>query len=98
MRVVYDFQVSLDLGKAVGEIGALMEAVNSHLSTMGYDEKVKASGQFLTGTFECDRELTPKERKEIQAMMQKSFRERLPEYDLAVHLSYKPSKSISQSA
>lgn len=95
----YMFPVTIDLGKAVGEVGQIIDRVNDSLSTWGVSERVGCRGECGSWTLTVSRELTDEEIEVVRAMIEKGVRERLPDLGLRVSTPCcKPGKSSYQSA
>jgi len=58
---VYDVIFSLNLATAFPEVGELMNSVNTHLSSMGYDEKLTLRSRPIKMTLTLKREPTEEE-------------------------------------
>ncbi len=65
MSFVYDIQFSLNLAIAFPEVGALFKSINTHLSTMGYEEKLTARGRPIKMTLTLEREPTEEEKAKM---------------------------------
>ena len=69
MKYVYDIQFSLNLANVLPEVRALTESVNTHLSSMGYDEKLTLRGQPIKMTLTVEREPTDEEIAKMKDIM-----------------------------
>jgi len=61
----YEFELSVDLGKAIPEVGSLCSELNSHMSSVGFDEQLSISARVGCMTLESSRLLTKEEESEI---------------------------------
>ena len=84
--IQYEYPLTIDLGKAVGELGQIMARVNASLSSWGVSEQVGCRATVGIWTLTVSRELTDEEHEVVRAMIEKATRERLPDLDLRVSM------------
>lgn len=69
MSVQYDIQFSLNLATVIPEVGEATKAVNDHLSTMGFQERITLRGRPIKMTLTLDREATEEEIAKVKDMI-----------------------------
>lgn len=101
MKYEYSCLFSLDLGKLSVEVGDLMESLNTHLSSMGTNERITArSEQFQLFVCTLDRELTEEDKTKMKDMLTKGVNETgspLAKYGMVCSEIRRKSGNVSQS-
>ena len=96
-RIHYKINLSFNLGKAIGEVGLLIESVNSMLSRHGVGAGLVVRSQGLSMNLSVDRELTTKERAKLKGLLIEQFEKHFPEWGFKIDsMRRKSSKSHSQ--
>lgn len=98
MRIEYEAIFQIDLGDAVPEVGELMNRLNSHLSTAGYDEKLQLKADIFSMSLSVSRELNEKEIHRMKTLLSSEVMNRLPQYDIRLKSFGRKSGNVQQSA
>jgi hypothetical protein len=101
MKYEYSCLFSFDLGKLSSEVGDFMTSLNSHLSSMGVNERLSArSGEFQLFVCTLDRELTQSEIMKMKTTMTEAVNavgSPLAQYGLVCSEVRRKSGNVSQS-
>jgi hypothetical protein len=73
MKVEYEFEVGIDLGKAIPQVGELIDSVNSELSTLGDFPKIKCESRLVTGCFTAIAPLSQTDEEIVKNLIQEQF-------------------------
>ena len=80
----YLIPVTCNLGKVFSSVGEMVDSVNETMHGFGFPEEMSVRSQILTNRLTVERELTHEEKLKIYALMQETYREKLPEQELEV--------------
>ena len=96
---VYRYPITIDLGKAVSEVGELIDSLNAGLSTCGVSDRIKCQTEIGCSVITVGRALTEEEVETMRTALERGLREdALPEFDLRVGTPCcKSGNSSSQS-
>lgn len=96
MSYHYEIPLALDLGKAVPEVGSLVNSVNANLTTLGVEERVAITGEVACLTLTVSRPLSYEEEETMRGFVREQFA--VEELPLIVQpLRSKSGKSGSES-
>lgn len=76
MSIEYDIQFSLNLANVFPEVGGLTNSINTHLSSMGYDERLTLRGRPIKMTLTVEREMTEEEIAKMKDLITAHFCEK----------------------
>ena len=99
MKVVYEAQFRLDLGKAIPEIGQMVNRLNDILSRDGYDEKLVLTDQGIIPPMvvTANRELTEQEQETMKKILREQMQVTFPQYGVELHSFRRQSGNVQQS-
>lgn len=95
---LYEICFRFDIGKAVAPVGELANELNTHLATMGYNEKLAITSELPPVTLEVSRELTDHEEEKVKTLIAEQFRSAFPTWDVCLVRFYRKSGNVQQSA
>lgn len=93
--MTYVFTFSVDLCKAISEVGALIDSVNAGLSTFGVPDRVGVRSRALRMTVESPRALTKQETAELRDESLAVIRDRFPQLDVRFESVRRQSRKSS---
>ena len=82
MKVTYIAKFRIDMGKAIPAVDDLLSGVNTHLATMGCDERLKCYTSLPDLEMTVDRELTEEESYKMKVLLESQFVEHFGKYDV----------------
>ena len=95
--MIYDIKVSIDLGRAVPEVGALCDNLNHELAKFGLDEKLSIWSALVGRTLTSDRELTTEEIDKVKTLFTQEFSAKFPTWNVKVEVIRRKSGNVQQS-
>lgn len=100
MKFQYQATFRVDLGKAIPEIGDMLERVNAGVSNAGYSEKLSLmhDGLIPPLVVTADRELKPHEQEKMKAIILENVQQHFPQYDVRLVEFRRKSGHVSQEA
>lgn len=97
MKYEYEATFRIDVGQAIPAVGELLESVNAHLATDGYDERLKCHAPIGSMVVTVDRELTESEQHKMRTILAAQMIEAMPKYDIRLVDFRRKSGNVSQS-
>jgi hypothetical protein len=76
---IYLIAVTCDLGATLPSVGEMVNEVNEHMASFGFQEKMLIRSQLCELKMATDRPLTDEEKATIHKDMEASFTEKLPQ-------------------
>lgn len=97
-RIHYKINLSFNLGKAIGEVGLLIDSVNAMISNYGVGAGLVVRSRGLSMNLSVNRELTTKERAKLKGLLLEQFEKHFPKWGFKIDsMRRKSSNSHSQS-
>ena len=97
MKCEYEATFRIDVGQAIPAVGELLESVNAHLATAGYDERLECHASIGSMVVTVDRELTEGEQHKMRTILAAQMIEAMPKYDIRLVDFRRKSGNVSQS-
>ena len=97
MKYEYEATFRIDVGQAIPAVGELLESVNAHLATDGYDERLECHAPIGSIVVTADRELTESEQQKMRTILAAQMIESMPKYDIRLVDFRRKSGNVSQS-
>lgn len=97
MKIEYEAIFHIDMGQAIPAVGELLASVNAHLSSEGYDERLKCHAPIGSMVVTVDRELTESEQHKMRTILAAQMIEAMPKYDIRLVDFRRKSGNVSQS-
>lgn len=97
MKYEYEAIFGIDLGKAIPGVGELLDGVNTHLASAGYDQRLKCTSQIPPLVVTVDRELTEEEQHKMKTIIEAQMIEGMPKQDIRLVSFRRKSGNVSQS-
>jgi hypothetical protein len=72
----------MDTGKAIPEVGAVLDSVNGLMGDMGFDEKLRLRTNIQIVTLTVGAKLTEEQQQVVKTVMESHMVEAMPQYDL----------------
>ena len=97
MELQYEATFRVEVGQVIPAFGALLESVNAHLATDGYDERLQCHATVGSMVVTVDRELTESEKYKMKTILTAKMIEAMPKYDIRLVDFRRKSGNVSQS-
>jgi ABC-type glycerol-3-phosphate transport system substrate-binding protein len=97
MKFIYEIDISADLGNMLSPIGDMMENVNSHLATVGFNEKLSLRSKISTMTLTIEHELNDNEKDKVKETIISQFNSAHPAWKVKVESFRRQSGNVQQS-
>lgn len=98
MTFEYKIQLSVDLGNAVPEVGALLKELNTGLSEFGCDEKLMVRAELFSCTLTSPRELTEQDQETVKKALLEEFQRLQPAWNVKVESFRRKPGNVQQQA
>lgn len=93
----YEAEFRINVGKAIPAVGELLDSINAHLSTDGYDERLECHAPIGRIVVTVDRELTESEQHKMKTLLEAQMIEAMPKYDIRLISFRRKSGNVQQS-
>jgi hypothetical protein len=94
----YKFELSMDLGKAIPEVGAVMDSVNSNMPSFGFDGQYSLLSSIGDITVQSPRPFTNDEEQRLVKEFNDMLSERLPNLGIRCTNVRRQPGNVPQSA
>lgn len=98
MKIVYEATFSIDLGNAIESVGALMDQLNAALAKTGHQEKLRTTSKLFTISVTVDRELNEKENYKMKTLIESTYVNAFPKFDVRLVSFCRQSGNVQQLA
>lgn len=93
----YEAIFRINMGKAIPAVGDLLNRINTHLSTDGYDEQLECHADIFTIEATVNRELTEEDKYKMKTILAAQVIEHMPNYDIRLVEFRRKSGNVLQS-
>ena len=97
MSFQYEISVLLNLAYVFPEVKSITDGVNSHLATMGFDERLTLRGKPIKLTMTTKREMTDEELSKVKDIVTAQFCEQFAGSNPVVESIRRKSGNVEQS-
>lgn len=82
MNFVYVAEFRIDLGKAIPEVGDLVNKMNNAISSCGYNEQLSLTSKLFSINVTVNRELTEEDTHKMKTILESEYIKAFPKYDV----------------